>query len=129
MTKVSRQQLAKTVVGLAEKRGWKSVAPALAQHLIDSKRTGEMELLIEDIKTAQLEQTGRLETKVTSARPLSSANAEDIETIMKDLTGATEVVINQHTDETLLGGMIARTPDAELDLSLRTKINNLLDQE
>ena len=127
MTKVSRRQLAKTVVGLAEQRGWKAMVPALAQHLIDSKQTGEMDLLLEDIKQAQLELTGRLEAKVNSFNPLNRANESDIKRILSELTGATEVEIVNEIDETLLGGMVARTPEMELDLSLRTKLNKLME--
>jgi F-type H+-transporting ATPase subunit delta len=62
---------------------------------------------------------------VTSARKLTDSVREQLKRTLQEATDATRVELSEHIDPSLLGGLIARTPDAELDASVRTKLKQL----
>jgi len=71
------------------------------------------------------EQDGQLLAEVTSARPLDGSVRKTLEKLLRDQTGAKTVALTEEIDTSLLGGLIARTSDGELDASVRTKLNRL----
>lgn len=126
-TKFSRRVIARAVVEklLAEptrQRHWMQV---LAAYLVEQKTTDQADLLLNDIARELLERDGRLFTDVTSARKLSESLRIDLTKTLRELTGAKHVELDEHVDVSLLGGVIARTPDGELDASIRTQLRHL----
>ena len=56
---------------------------------------------------------------------LGASARADIEKYLRAATGASEVELQEHADESLLAGMIVRTADQELDTSARSKLGRL----
>jgi F-type H+-transporting ATPase subunit delta len=127
MSKVSRRILARTVAAklLAEpeKRGqW---LKATAAYLIEHGMAEDVDLIVNDIAHELYEQNGHLLVSVTSARKLSDSTRGTLNRMLKEATNAQRVELTEHTDPDLLGGLVARTPDAVLDASVRTKLKQL----
>ena len=125
--KVSRRVLARTLAAKlfeqpSERAHW---IKALAAFLVDTNRVGELDLIVNDIAHELYVQRGELLVNVTSARPLSDQVREELRHILKSATSAREVDLTESIDPSLLGGLIARTPDAQLDASVRTKLKVL----
>jgi ATP synthase F1 delta subunit len=125
--KVSRRVIARTVAAKllaepAKRSHWLNVTAA---YLIDQKMADDVDLIINDIAHELFEQSGHLLVDVTSARTLPNTVRAELTRIMRDETGATRVELVESTDPSLLGGLIARTPDAVVDASVRTKLKQL----
>lgn len=98
---------------------------ALAAYLVEQKRIGEANLIIHDIEHELYDQDGQLLVHVTSARPLADSVRTELKKLMQEQTKAKRVVLTEKTDAALIGGLIARSADAELDASVRTTLNQL----
>jgi ATP synthase F1 delta subunit len=125
--KVSRRVLARTVaaklLGEPSKRShWMKVTAA---YLIENGMADDTDLILNDIAHELYEQSGHLLVDVTSARKLTDALRKDLKRILKESTGASRVELAEHLDPYLLGGLVARTPDHQLDASVRTKLKQL----
>ncbi|HSX31889.1 MAG TPA: ATP synthase F1 subunit delta [Candidatus Saccharimonadales bacterium] len=126
-SKVSRRVIARTIAAklLAEpdnKAHWLQV---LAAYVIDRNMAEDVDLLINDIAHELYDQDGLLLVTVTSARALSDSLKEDLTRTLQASTGANQVELQTRVDPNLLGGLIAKTPDAQLDASVRTKLKQL----
>lgn len=126
-TKVSRRVIARTLAAqlIAEPSRQNHWIQALAAYLVEQNRVSEAALIVNDIEHELYEQDGQLLTHVTSARPLSDAVRTALKELLAAQTAAKNIVITERTDTSLIGGLVARTADAELDASVRTKLNRL----
>jgi F-type H+-transporting ATPase subunit delta len=97
----------------------------LAAYLVMNNMTDQVDLIVNDIAHELYEQAGILTVEVVSARELSSELKASLTGMLKNETEAKQVVIHETTDSALLGGFVARTADAEIDASVRTKLNKL----
>lgn len=125
--KVSRRVVARTLAGRllaepAKRSHWLRVTAAylMEQHMVD-----DIDLFVADLAYELHEQSGHLYVDVTSARALTDGVRAELKRTLQEATGATHVELSEHTDPSLIGGLVARTPDAELDASVRTKLKQL----
>lgn len=127
MSKVSRRILARTVATklLAEPSQRSHWLKATAAYLIEHGMAEDVDLIVNDIAHELQLQSGHLLVSVTSARSLSDHTRETLTRMLKEATSAHRIELTEHTDPDLLGGLIARTPDAVLDASIRTKLKQL----
>lgn len=125
--KFSRRTLARTVVAglLANPSDRKLWLERAAAYLAVHNRQDEAGLLAHDIAHELFVQGGQLSVDVVSARALSDGVRAELIKMLKAATGASHVSLAERQDPTLLGGLIARTPSAQLDLSLRTKLKQI----
>lgn len=126
-SKVSRRRLARTIAVklLAEPTRHKHWLKVTAAYLMEHGMAEDLDLVVNDIAHELHKQSGHLLVDVTSARKLSDAVRADLTRTLKQATGASKVELSEHLDPSLLGGLIARTPDQQLDASVRTKLNQL----
>ena len=68
---------------------------------------------------------GILIVKVSSAQKLHGHEKEDLQHLLKKRYHAHEVILEEHIDERLLGGIRVEVGDEVIDLSLKNKINKL----
>lgn len=125
--KVSRRVLARTVAAklLQEPSNQKHWLKAAAAYLMEQKMVDDLDLFINDLAHELYMQSGHLLVDVTSARKLSDSVRGELKHTLGDATSAKHVELVEHVDTSLLGGLIARTPDAQLDASVRTKLKQL----
>lgn len=97
----------------------------LAAYLLEQKMVNDVDLVINDLIRELADVSGTMLVSVTSAHSLNDTVRKELTQSLQKATGATDVVLSETIDTDLLGGLIARTPDAELDLSVRTKLKRL----
>ena len=97
----------------------------LAAYLSQNGLTNQVDLIVNDIAHELEVQAGLLTVEVVSARQLDKEMRESLKTLLRDQTGVESVVLHETTDQALLGGFVARTADAEIDASVRTKLKKL----
>lgn len=124
---ISRRVIARTIATklLDEPKNHKHWVSVLAAYLIETNRVDELELVVNDIAHEMFEQRGELLVDVVSARPLHDQVRQELKQYLKEATHAHHVDLTERTDPSLIGGLIARTPDAQLDASVRTKLKQL----
>lgn len=122
MPRLSRTKIATYFAGeIAE--GRPDVPRRLAALLLDSGRTREADLIVADIETL-LAARGIIIADVTSARPLD----EGFEEVIRQLLAARDgdrVVIREHVDPGLIGGIRINAAGRELDTSVRHRLTKL----
>lgn len=126
MHTLSRRKLASHIA--AELVAGKSVADVLQQtaaYLIDHKLVGQAELLVRDVEAILARDHGIVLAEVISARELSNGIIKNIEQFVAHAEGAKQVEVSASVDPSLLGGVIIRTPRAELDTTVRKQLNAL----
>jgi len=125
--KLSRRVLARTIAAklLAEPKQQKHWVKVVAAYLLEQNKVEDVDLIINDVAHELFEQSGHLYVDVTSARPLSKTASDELKRMLREATGAKQVELSEHVDRTLIGGLIARTPSAQLDVSVRTKLKQL----
>jgi F-type H+-transporting ATPase subunit delta len=67
---------------------------------------------------------GEIRAEVTSARPLSDAEALELKAILKSKLGR-EARLDTKVDPSLLGGLVVKVGSRMIDTSLRTKLDGL----
>lgn len=126
-TTFSRRVIARTIASklVAEPKRHTYWMQVLAAYLVEQNRVHDAELIVNDIMHELHKQDGQLLAHVSSARPLTNQVRESLMKVLAEQTGARHVSLVEETDTSLIGGLIARTPDAALDASVRTKLNRL----
>lgn len=126
MAKLSRRKLSGYVAAkLAEGDSKPAVMRELAAYLIDTGRKREAGLIVRDVETA-LQDMGTAIGTVTSARPLSKASLTTIESFVKqNQSNIKQVVLRQQIDESLIGGVKLELPGAQLDASVKAKLDKI----
>lgn len=119
---IARAFVAKLVDEPTRQAHWVKV---LAAYLVEQKQIDTVDMLLADISREYFAKTGVLLADVTSARPLTAEMRKAVEKALHEATEAKKVVITEHTDQALIGGVVARTPDAVLDASVRSQLNQL----
>jgi len=125
-TKISRRKLATwTAARLASGDPAKNVMHQLGAFLIDTRRKKEQSLIVRDIEIALLKE-GTVLVQATSARELSAEALGSIESFVKNEYGSNvKVIVEQHIDTTVIGGVKLETPDKQIDATIRTKLEKL----
>ncbi|HSX35002.1 MAG TPA: F0F1 ATP synthase subunit delta [Candidatus Saccharimonadales bacterium] len=126
-SKVSRRVIARTVAAklLAEPKQQAHWLKVTAAYLMEQRLVDDIDLFINDLASELYEQSGHLYVDVTSARKLTDTVRSELKHTLQNATGARHIELAEHIDPALLGGLIARTPTAELDASVRTKLKQL----
>lgn len=126
-TKVSRRELARVFTEklLAQPKNSQRLIQVLAAYIVEHKLQKQVDALLNDIAHELYVQSGNLTVEVVSVEKLAESTKASIADFLKAQTGAATVTLHESTDTELLGGIIARTPDAELDASVVSKLRKL----
>ena len=119
--KLSRGQLADYIVTSGDKNAVKQVAA----YLVSNGRSKEVDLVIREVETL-LNNNGRTVARVQSARKLGADEQRAVIKMLKsqDANIQSIEIINE-IDPSLLGGVVVRTPEQEVDLSIRGRLNRM----
>lgn len=122
MAVIARSRLAQIIVDDPSSKTIRRVAA----YMVQTKRAKQVDLLVRDIERIAA-QKGHVIAHVQSAHELSASVIQQIHQMVRDMesTDITDVEIDSHIDGSLLGGVIINTPEQELDLSLRNRLNRL----
>ncbi len=109
---------------LAQRLGTGAEVRAAAEILVDQNRAQLLPTILEELRALVDAEAGRVEARVTSARPLDGAAQEQIRQALSRRVNA-EVTLVAEVDPTLIGGVVARIGDLLLDGSIRTQLENI----
>jgi F-type H+-transporting ATPase subunit delta len=112
------------IAELAERLGLAPELRAFSMLLVEENRTQFMPQIRDELRTLVERAAGRVDARVTSARPLDSAQVERVRAALSERVGA-EVRVELEVDESLIGGLVARVGDLLLDGSVRTQLLSL----
>ena len=122
----TNRRIAKYVADqLAHGESPKRVAKVLAAYLVANRQTRLAGLLLRDVMVAALNNHRHLCSEIISARRLSDDVKAELTKMLRRETGATSVELLETIDKDVVGGVIVRTPESELDASLETKLKHL----
>lgn len=126
MSTLSRRKLAGNIAArLASGESQRAVLKELAGFLIDTGRKKEASLIVRDVE-AMLVDAGTAIGTVISARPLNKNSLDTIEAFIKGSnTRIKRVVLREKVDEGLIGGVRIELPGAQLDASVKAKLEKL----
>lgn len=120
---VSRRKVAQIVAdGLLA--GDKQIIKQLAAYLIETKQARQMNLMVREVESA-LSERGVLVADVASTHELGANLTREIESFLKQSTGAEKVSLRKTIDKSLIGGLRINTPGASLDTSIKNKLQQL----
>lgn len=126
MIRYSRSQLARAFVHLHDRYPMGPLVRALAQELVGTGRTIDIDSVVAEIARHLLMMRKTLLAEVTSARPLGRSTIETLQETLARATGATTVRLGVRIDPALIGGCVVRTPGLELDASVSGTLKHLL---
>lgn len=95
--------------------------------LIDNKRISAFSLIAADYKRHILEEKNIVEVFVTTAKPLSEAQREKLKTTLQTQLGRT-ISLFEQVDEKILGGLVLRVGNQQMDASVKNKLENIAKQ-
>ena len=123
--RLSRRKLASYYAkSLIDGADSKTLTLKLAAYLIESKRTKELDSIIDDIEY-QFSLNGIIMADVTSAHNLSEQTKKAIADLINKSTGAINVSLNEHIDRNVFGGLKLEFAGNELDTTLARRITKL----
>lgn len=109
---------------IAERLGVPIEIRAAAEILVEENRAQLLPMIRDQLRALVDTEAGRVEARVTTARPLDKAAQEQLRRALSRRVNA-EVTLVAEVDPTLIGGVVARIGDLLLDGSIRTQLVNL----
>jgi F-type H+-transporting ATPase subunit delta len=129
MAKVSRRRLARAIVPMlaesTEPAARAKVIQQIAAYLIQHKQVSRLRLLANDIADEARLQQQHVSADVVTAFPLTTDTRMEVVELLKKATGAQTTAFTEIIDPSLLGGIIVRTTQLELDASVKRQLNQL----
>lgn len=122
MPKLSRAKIAAFFANEIA-NGAADAIPRLTALLVEDSRVRELDLIAADIEQ-ELSSRGIIVADVTSALPLDEGFEEAIRQLLAVRTDD-KVVMREHVDERLIGGIKIKVGERELDASILNKLNRL----
>jgi len=119
---VSREVRQKILDQLCQEAGFHEVTARFLQLLNEKGRLGQLEQIVDAYRELTDELEGRVRASVIAAEFLSSEAQEKIRAALGKITGK-DVIMEIETDESLIGGVVARVGGRLLDGSVRTQLD------
>ncbi len=127
MAKLSRRRVARewTRLLIAQPNRRAELVQQIAGYVIEQKLTNQLHLFVNDVADELLAQQKHISADVITAFGLSTNSREHVAELLRKVTGAVTVALTEVTDPSLLGGIIVRTPQMELDASVKRQLTSL----
>jgi F-type H+-transporting ATPase subunit delta len=123
----SNNEIADSIYLLIKNKSTKDMTEIIEQIIsLDRKRiSGNAEFLLNHLKKVIYKQEGILEVNLFSAIPLDTHQKKEIITELKRRYNATDIVLTEIIDTSLLGGFKIEINNQIIDLTIRNKIIKL----
>ncbi len=120
----SRAQVAAYVAGQLPD-GRAAALKQAAAWLQDTGRARQATYLVRDVAAA-VAREGYVTARITTARPLAPGAQAEIEQYIKGQTGAKQLELEMVVDRDVIGGVRVEVPGAELDATVRRKLDRFV---
>lgn len=98
------------------------------RNMVNSGRTMLLPALPDVVQTTIAKKKGIVEALVVSSEPLTPESLASLNDSIKQMTGSHEVHIKTDVDPDLLGGLVVSIGNKKLDLSLKTKLDSIVNE-
>jgi F-type H+-transporting ATPase subunit delta len=112
---------AKAVDAIMAKSGASATVSNFVRLVAENGRLFALTSMISVFRELAAEARGEVVADVTSAEPLTSQQVTALADTLKQKIGKT-VTLNQHVDESLIGGLVVKVGSRMIDTSLKTKL-------
>lgn len=124
--KANATTLARTLLGKLEAgESSKDLGRSLAAYLIEERQVGSLKTIVREMQRLQLQGRDICYVHVTSAYPLSDTSKSQIAEMFKKKNQASDVVLEETIDKSVIGGVRCETADQLLDLTVRRQLQRL----
>lgn len=124
MAKFSRNDLAQYIADNIDDTD--SIANKVAGFLIDNNKTSELGSIMRDVTSLRASEKGVVELTATSAFALDSEAQLMIEKLTEEhFKNVKKIIIHEVIDKSVIGGVNIDFANANLDLTIRAKLNKL----
>jgi len=120
----SRDEHARVIAAIADKLGHGVVVKNTLGLIAQNRRLFILPELIAQMKALIADERGEVTAEVTSAKPLSDAQAKALKETLKASVGK-DVKLDAAVDESLIGGLVVRLGSRMIDTSIRSKLAQL----
>ncbi|HWY61468.1 MAG TPA: F0F1 ATP synthase subunit delta [Rhizomicrobium sp.] len=120
----SSEDQAKALKAVLEKMGVSPLTHKFVALLVFKRRLFALEGIIAAYNRKVARLKGEVEAEITSARPLSGSETEDLTRMLKSQLGR-EPRLQTCVDPALLGGLVVKLGSRMIDSSIRTKLNGI----
>jgi F0F1-type ATP synthase delta subunit len=101
----------------------RTLAREVAAYLLEEKRSQELESLMRDV-LAYREAHGVIEAEVASAHELSQDVLREVKSVIKEhYPEAKKVLVHDHIDTNVVGGLRVTLANDQLDMSVRKQLD------
>jgi len=121
---VPRAEQAKAVLALVAKMGVSDLTRRFIGTVARNRRLFRLPGIIDAYMALLAEHRGEVTAVVTSAKPLSSAQAESVNQALRSAVGR-KVAVSVNVDPGLLGGLKVKVGSRQIDASLASKLQRL----
>lgn len=122
---VSRVQVAHYLADHLESERGMAIA-AVAAWLVSRGKRRQADYLARDVATV-LASRGYITGRITTARPLSRAARERIESFIRSQTGAGTLEVSAVVRREVIGGALIELPGQELDATVKSKMGRFVE--
>jgi F0F1-type ATP synthase delta subunit len=126
--KLSLSLVSKKVAQLIADGQKEEAVNLLAGFIFLNKKQKDVDLILDLVMKEHYKITGILPVNLSLAYQKSEAEVESIKKYLSTKLGVKNLNLSVENDPSIVGGFKAKTPIAEVDCSVETKINNLKKQ-
>lgn len=101
----------------------KEIVASFSALLIGNNDISKLEAVLEHFGNMWNKYKDTAETEIISAHELDEKILKSLKKLVSEKAGATNVIIKEHRDKKLLGGVVLKYGDKSLDLSLKRKLD------
>ncbi len=120
----SREEQRKAILAIAAAMGLGSTVTSTLGLMAQNRRLFVVPGLLAQVKALIAEERGEVTAEVTSAKPLTKGQTEELAATLKKSVGK-DVRIEATVDPSLIGGMIVKVGSRMIDSSIRSKLAHL----
>src|SRR5262249_43088715 len=115
----SSEQQAAALAAISKQAAFPELTSNFLPLLVRNRRLFALRDIIADFRTLVADHRNEATADVTSAVPLSEAQADDLKSTLKAKTGR-DISLNIRVDPSILGGLIVKIGSRMIDSSIRT---------
>lgn len=112
------------LLAVLKKAGIKGLTTQFIGIVASNRRLFALPGMIKAFKAMAADKRGEISADVTSAIALTKAQREALSASLKEKLGS-DVLLTEHVDASILGGLIVKVGSRMIDTSLKTKLNAL----
>lgn len=121
---LGRQEQGRAVKAILDQMGADPLTQKFLGLVAQNRRLFALPAMIKAYLTELARRRGEIAADVTSAQPLSAAQAEAVTAALRQAVGS-KVSVETRVDPSLLGGMVVRVGSRMVDSSLKTKLQKM----